>query len=105
MSLVKAKNISMSDVTVSAAKTLDNGAKLVYVNHRGGRFNVQTPEVELAWDLNCYDEGPYPKYSCEISFKGMEGGSSDPEVRKRANDIKGFHDKMVELEEKLERKE
>ena len=43
MSLVKAKNISMSDVTVSYLPyTLDNGAKLVYVNHRGGRFNVQT---------------------------------------------------------------
>lgn len=92
----------MSDVTVSAAKTLDNGAKLVYVNHRGGRFNVQTPEVELAWDINCYNEGPYPKYSCEISFKGMEDvDSEDPVVKKRAEDIKGFHDKMVELEGKL----
>ena len=95
MSLVKGKNVSMSSVTVSAAKSLDNGAKLVYVNYNKGRFNIQTPPMELAWDVNCYNEGPYPKYSCEISFKGMD------EDTKQGRDLKGFHDKMVELEEKL----
>ena len=102
MSLVKGKNISMSDVTVSTAKSLDNGAKLIYVNHKGGRFNVQTPAMDLAWDMNCYDEGPYPKYSCEVSFKGMdELESEDPVVKKRALELKGFHDKMILLEQKL----
>ena len=95
MSLVKGKNVSMSAVTVSAAKSLDNGAKLVYVNYNKGRFNIQTPPMELAWDVNCYDEGPYPKYSCEVSFKGMD------EDTKQGRELKGFHDKMVELEEKL----
>ena len=42
MSLVKGKNVSMDSVTVSAAKSLDNGAKLVYVNYNGGRFNIQS---------------------------------------------------------------
>ena len=95
MSLVKGKNVSMASVTVSAAKALDNGAKLVYVNYNGGRFNIQTPPMDLAWDVNCYDEGPYPKYSCEVSFKGMD------EESKQGQELKGFHDKMLELEEKL----
>ena len=95
MSLVKGKNVSIKSVTVSAAKSLDNGAKLVYVNYNKGRFNIQTPPMELAWDLNCYTEGPYPKYSCEISFKGMD------EDTKEGRELKGFHDKMVELEDKL----
>ena len=85
----------MSAVSVSAAKSLDNGAKLVYVNYNKGRFNIQTPPMELAWDVNCYDEGPYPKYSCEVSFKGMD------EDTKHGRELKGFHDKMVELEDKL----
>jgi len=102
MSLVKGKNVSMGDITVSKAKSLDNGAKLVYVNHKGDRFNIQTPAMDLAWDMNCYDEGPYPKYSCEVSFKGMdETNSEDPIIRKRAKELKGLHDKMLELEEKL----
>ena len=63
MSLVKAKNISSTSITTSKPKTLDNGAKLVYVNYNGGRFNVQTPWLKIPWDLSCYDEGPYPKYS------------------------------------------
>jgi hypothetical protein len=91
MSLVKAKNISTASITTSKPKSLDNGAKLVYVNYKGGRFNVQTPWLKIPWDLSCYDEGPYPKYSCEISFEGMEG---NPEVQ-------GFHDKFLEIEEKL----
>ena len=32
-SVVKGKNIDASKVTFSAPKILDNGAKLVYVNH------------------------------------------------------------------------
>ena len=95
MSLVKGKNVSMDLVSVSAAKSLDNGAKLVYVNYNGGRFNIQTPAMDLAWDVNCYDEGPYPKYSCEVSFKGMD------EETKQGQELKGLHDKMLELENKL----
>lgn len=91
MSLVKGKNINTSEVTFSTARTLDNGAKLVYVNYNGGRFNVQTPWLDVAWDMNEYTEGPYPKYSMEVSFKGME---ENP-------DIKGFHDRFVELEQKI----
>ena len=102
MNVIKAKDVSMGNVTVSTAKSLDNGAKLIYVNHKGGRFNIQTPAMDLAWDMNRYDEGPYPKYSCEISFKGMdELESEDPIVKKRAKELKVFHDKMILLEQKL----
>ena len=59
-------------------RVLDNGAKLVYVNYNSGRFNIQTPWMELAWDMSCYTEGPYPKYSMELSFKGAD---EDEETR------------------------
>jgi hypothetical protein len=89
--LVKGKNIDVSQVSFAPPKVLDNGAKLVYVNHRGNRFIVQTPEIEFAWDLSCYDEGAYPKYSAEMSFRGMD---TNPE-------IKSFHDKFIELEQHI----
>jgi hypothetical protein len=91
MSIVKGKNIDVSQINISQPKVLDNGAKLVYVNYGGGRFNIQTPWMEVPWDLSCYDEGPFPKYSCEISFKGMDDDAA----------LKTFHDKMLEVEERL----
>jgi hypothetical protein len=90
-SIVKGKNIDVSQIKISQPKVLDNGAKLVYVNYGGNRFNIQTPWMEVPWDLSCYSEGPFPKYSCELSFKGM---NEDPA-------LKLFHDKMLEVEERL----
>ena len=91
MSLVKGKNIKASSITTSKPKTLDNGAKLVYVNYNGGRFNVQTPWMDVPWDVSCYTEGPYPKYSCELSFRGMENSP----------DLQEFHQKFVDVEQKM----
>ena len=91
MSLVKAQDINVSKITTSKPKSLENGAKLVYVNYDGGRFNVQTPWTDVPWDSSCYTEGPWPKYSFEVSFRGMD---TNPK-------IKAFHDKILEIEEKL----
>ena len=91
MSLVKGKNIKASSITFSVPKSLDNGAKLVYVNYNGGRFSVQTPWMSMPWKLGAFTEGEYPKYSIDLSFKGMEEGS----------DLQMFHDKMKEVEQKI----
>ena len=91
MSRVKGKNIDTSKVSFSKPRTLDNGAKLVYVNYDGGRFSVQTPRMSMPWKMGCYTDGEYPKYSLDLSFKGMD---ENPE-------LKGFHDKFKELEQKI----
>ena len=91
MSLVKGKNIKASSISFSVPKSLDNGAKLVYVNYNGGRFSVQTPWMSMPWKLGSFTEGEYPKYSIDLSFKGMEEGS----------DLQMFHDKMKEVEQKI----
>jgi len=88
---VKGKNLKSSAITTSKPKTLDNGAKLVYVNYNGGRFNVQTPWMDVPWDVSCYNEGAYPKYSCELSFRGME----------ESPDLQEFHQKFIDVEQKL----
>ena len=89
--LIKGKNIDTSKVTFSAPRVLDNGAKLVYLNYNGGRLSVQTPWMTMPWKMGVYTEGEYPKYSLDLSFKGMD---EDPELQ-------AFHDRFKELEEKI----
>lgn len=89
--LIKGKNIDTSKVTVSEPRVLDNGAKLVYVNYNNGRFQIQTPWMELPWDMSCYTEGPYPKYSIELSFKGVDDNE----------ELQEFLEKMNQLDEKM----
>jgi hypothetical protein len=91
MSLVKGKNIDTSGISFSVPRTLDNGAKLVYVNYNQGRFSVQTPWMSMPWKMGAFTDGEYPKYSIDLSFKGMEEGS----------DLQLFHDKMKEVEQKI----
>ena len=89
--LVKGKNIDTSKVTFSTPRVLDNGAKLVYVNYNNGRFSVQTPWMDMPWKMGVYTEGEYPKYSIDLSFKGMD----------ESPDLQGFHDKLLALEQKI----
>ena len=91
MSLVKGKNINTSAITFAVPRTLDNGAKLVYCNYNQGRFSVQTPWMTMPWKMGAFTDGEYPKYSIDLSFKGMEDGT----------DLKAFHDKMKQVEEKI----
>jgi hypothetical protein len=89
--LIKGKNIDTSRISFSAPKVLDNGAKLVYLNYNGGKFCVQTPWMSMPWTMSCYNEGPYPKYSAELSFKGMD----------EQEDLQTFHDKFVEVQNRI----
>ena len=41
--------------------------------------------------MGCYTDGEYPKYSIDLSFKGLD---ENP-------DLMGFHDKFKELEQKI----
>lgn len=89
--LIKGKNIIPSKISFSEPRVLDNGAKLVYVNYDGGRFTVQTPWMEMPWKMGCYDQGEYPKYSAEFSFKGMDNNE----------DLAAFHDRLNEVDSAL----
>jgi hypothetical protein len=88
---IKGKNIDVSKVAFSQPRVLDNGAKLVYMNYDGGRLSVQSPWMSLPWKMGVYTEGEYPKYSIDLSFKGME---NDP-------DMQSFHDKLQAVETKI----
>lgn len=94
------KDIDVSKINVSKPNVLDNGAKLIYVNYEGEKkFKIQTPKMYLPFGLNEYTEGPYPKYSTELSYK--ESQSTDDKEVKNNEKIRQFHDKMLEIENRL----
>ena len=90
-STIKGKNIDISKIAFSQPRVLDNGAKLVYMNYDGGRLSIQSPWMSLPWKMGVYTEGEYPKYSIDLSFKGMEDN----------DDLQKFHDKLKKVEEKI----
>ena len=68
-SVIKGKSINTDKVTFSAPNTLDNGAKLVYVNYNGGKFTVQTPWMDMPWQMSSYTDDKYPKHAITLSFR------------------------------------
>lgn len=89
--LIKGKRINPERVGFAAPKILDNGAKLVWVNYSNSKFVVQTPWMNLPWDMNAFTDDKYPKYSITLSFKGMD----DDE------DLMQFHDRLVDVQNKI----
>jgi hypothetical protein len=89
--LIKGKNIDMNKVQFSDPNTLDNGAKLVYVNYNNSKFTVQTPWMDMPWEMKAFTDDKWPKYTITASFRGMD---ENP-------DLQAFHDRLVELEEKI----
>jgi len=89
---IKGKNLNPELVTVSDKPTsMDSGAKYVYVGYNNKNLVVQTPEMDIPFGLNVYDKGEYPKYSVDLSFKGMEGNKS----------MKTFYKNMEDMDSRL----
>jgi hypothetical protein len=63
-----------ANIKLSKLRTLDNGGKIVYLTHNGKPPVIQTPEMQLPYGLSKWDNDgkQAPKYSLDMSFKGME---------------------------------
>jgi hypothetical protein len=91
---MKASKVDVSKMTISALKTLDNGAKMCYLNYNGGisPLLIQTPEVDLPFDASYYsDSDTNGKFAVRFSMNDMENNKA----------IKDFHSKMVEMDNYL----
>ncbi len=97
------KNIDVSKLRYSEVRSLNSGAKTVYVNYGTDKLTIQTPVVSIPYGLS----EPYKvkeaikkglpvldsdkQYNLTVSFKGMD---ENPK-------IKAFHDKLKEIETKV----
>jgi hypothetical protein len=100
MNVLLAKNFDVDKLKYSELKIMKSGAKSVYINYNGNKVNLQTPILNIPYGVN--DNMQFikkddtrkdeeRKYDITVSFKGMD---ENPK-------IKQFHDKMVELEQKI----
>ena len=90
-SVVKGKDLNVANVSFAAPRVLDSGAKLVWVNHNKGRFNMQTPWMKLPWEMKEFVDNDTRKLTLTLSFDGI---NENPKLQ-------AFHDRMVELEQRI----
>ena len=89
---IKGKNLDTSLITpADKPKQLDNGSKFLWVGYKNSKLSLQTPRMNVAFNMSVYDKGEYPKYSVELSFGGMESDAA----------LKKFHDNLEAMDEYL----
>ena len=93
MSVVLPNELNLSEVVFGEIKPMNNGGKIMYVNHNGASLNIQTPELRLPFDASCFKDadGKSEKYAFSCSLDNYE--SSKP--------MKELFEKLVELDEKV----
>lgn len=104
-STILPKNIDMSKLKYSEVKTLQSGAKSVYINYGTGKLRLQTPVMSMPYGLGeGYEDKQLAKagtvvtksanekkYDLTLSFKGQD---ENPKIQL-------FHDKLKEIEQKI----
>jgi hypothetical protein len=91
-SIVYPSEFNSKNVTVSAPRTLQSGAKQAYLNYAGERLVMQTAvAMTLPFGLNVADKFGPPEYSVDLSFRGVE----------QRPELKEFMDVVSQLDEVL----
>lgn len=88
--IVKSENFDCSQVDYSEPKKLGHGGQAIYVNYNGKPLILQTPKMSMPWSMGKFD-GDIPKYSVDLSFKGMDGNPA----------LETFYSALAKLDEKL----
>ena len=70
----KPQNVDMGSVSYSAVKSLPSGAKIIYLNYKGGPLFVQTPEMTIPYDSGTFyaDNDNSGKYAIKASMDGYK---------------------------------
>jgi len=91
-SIVYSSNFNVKNITISAPKLLQSGARQAYLNYAGERLVMQTAlAMSVPFGLNTADKFGPPQYSVDLSFRGYE---QRPEVKE-------FMDAIQQLDEAL----
>lgn len=85
-------NFNVKNITISAPKTLQSGAKQAYLNYGGDKCIMQTAvNMSVPFGLSVADQFGPPQYTVELSFRGHE----------QRPEIKEFLDVMNQIDERL----
>lgn len=112
-SVIDGTKLDLSKITFGKITRLANGSKSVRVSYDNGPLTIQTPIMNTPWGVNppfsekdkkddeshtqpsADGKAKMSKWSLEMSFKGMDPKSKDPNV-KRLND---FYDVISKLDD------
>lgn len=91
-SVVYPSTFNASNISVTAPRTLQSGAKQAYLNYGGERLVMQTAvNMSVPFGLNVYDKAGPVEYSVELSFRGHQ----------QRKEIKEFMDVMSQIDETI----
>jgi hypothetical protein len=91
-SIVYPSNFNVKNVTISAPRLLQSGARQAFLGYAGERLVMQTAvAMSVPFGLNTADKFGPPQYSVDLSFRGFE---QRPEVKE-------FMDTIQQLDELL----
>ncbi len=88
--IVKSDKFTCDSVEYSDPKKLSHGGQAIYLNYEGRPLILQTPKMNMPWGMGKYD-GDVPKFSLDLSFKGMDNNDS----------LQSFYSALNQLDEKL----
>ena len=89
-SIIHPSNFNTKNITISAPRTLQSGAKQAYANYGGERLIMQTAiAMTVPFGVNIADKFGPPEYSVELSFRGQD----------QRPEIKEFLDVMNKMDE------
>jgi hypothetical protein len=91
-SVICPSNFNVKNITVSAPRQLQSGAKSANLNYSGERLILQTAlSMTCPFGLNVADKFGPPEYSVDLSFRGVE----------QRPELKEFMDVMAQMDETL----
>jgi hypothetical protein len=88
---IKPQDLDHADISISPMKTMASGARMSFVNYKGNKLYLQTPNLGISYDTGTY----YPetdksgKYAVKVSMDGYQTDES----------IKAFHDAIQGMDQ------
>lgn len=87
-------NFSTKNITLSAPKTLQSGAKQAYLNYNGERLVMQTAvAMSLPFGLNTFQSQNGTEYSVDLSFRGHD---NRPELKEFMKVLEQMDAQMID---------
>ena len=94
MSVVQAPDFDVKNITITAPKALQSGAKSSWLNYNGGTLTMQTAEdMSTPFGLNCADKFGPPEYSVDLSFRGAD---QRPDIKLLQEKLQSFDEFMID---------
>jgi len=103
MSILTADTFNVKNITFSDVKTDIHGRKMVFLNHKGGKVQLQTPKMYSPFGIKKWRKpddttNKDDKFEMEVSFKGL---NSDD---KNGQKLYKLHQSLLDLDELIKEK-